>query len=189
MIPYLMILRMVPVPPNWTVNLACPHLGVDIVTFWLAAFLGILGLSAIHTTIGSGLDQMTSSDDIHLLSWHNFFAFCAVLCGAVLPITLRRRWESEVAEIEDDSGDQSRPQIRELSTLPTILFDATDIDNYDPEAPIGSLGLIGIGRSHFATQVLSLNADPSLLAPGHDRQRRATSFDYVDLVPMDRWRP
>ena len=44
--------RMAPLPPHWVLNLACPHLGIPIPPFWASAFLGIMGVSVIHTTIG-----------------------------------------------------------------------------------------------------------------------------------------
>ncbi|KAG8884760.1 hypothetical protein FRB97_003281 [Tulasnella sp. 331] len=195
MIPYLMILRMVPVPPNWTVNLACPHLGVDIVTFWIAAFLGILGLSAIHATIGSGLDQMTSSDDFHLLSWRNVIAFAAVLMGALVPIILKWRWRAEVAAIEGVSERhemlmEEAPQIRELSTLSTVIFEATDFDEIAPDTPIGSLGLMNVGRTPVTAEFWPERRLSLLLAPSaQSHDRRGTGFEYVDQVSGESWRP
>ncbi|KAG8992068.1 hypothetical protein FRB94_013388 [Tulasnella sp. JGI-2019a] len=195
MIPYLMILRMVPVPPNWTVNLACPHLGVDIVTFWIAAFLGILGLSAIHATIGSGLDQMTSSDDFHLLSWQNAFAFATVLFGAILPIILKRRWREELNEIEgvlssqEHEMSESTPQTQELSTLSTVIFEATDFDAIPPDTPIGSLGLMNVGRTPATAEFWPDRRISLLLQPvdrGHDR--RWASFDHMNMASAESFR-
>lgn len=60
-----------PLPPHWVVNVVAPHLGISIYHFWLSTFFGIAGVSYIHTTIGTTLDQMTSSEDFHLISWGN----------------------------------------------------------------------------------------------------------------------
>src|ERR1700722_20146517 len=72
-ISFLVVLRIAPLPPHWIINILCPHLGIGLVPFWLSTFLGVLGVSVILTTIGGGLDDMTSEDDFHLISWRNFF--------------------------------------------------------------------------------------------------------------------
>ncbi|ORY86652.1 snare associated Golgi protein-domain-containing protein [Leucosporidium creatinivorum] len=71
LISYLIVLRIAPLPPHWVVNVVAPHLGISIWTFWISTFFGIAGVSYIHTTIGTTLDQMTSSNDFHLISWQN----------------------------------------------------------------------------------------------------------------------
>ena len=56
---YLIVLRIAPFPPHWVVNVIAPHLGIGLLPFWVSTFLGILGVSVIHTTIGEKLDQMS----------------------------------------------------------------------------------------------------------------------------------
>ncbi|KAJ7494588.1 hypothetical protein B0H11DRAFT_908791 [Mycena galericulata] len=89
MISFLIVLRIAPLPPHWVVNLIAPHVGISIPVFWISTALGILGVSVIHTTIGGGLDEMTSSDDFHLISWKNFFGLSAVVVGVMIPVGLR----------------------------------------------------------------------------------------------------
>ncbi|KAF9474669.1 hypothetical protein BDN70DRAFT_884553 [Pholiota conissans] len=89
MISFLIVLRIAPLPPHWVVNVVCPHVGIGIVPFWISTALGIMGVSVIHTTIGGGLDQMTSADDFHLISWRNFFGLAAVVVGVMIPVGLR----------------------------------------------------------------------------------------------------
>ena len=79
--------RISPLPPHWTLNLLAPHLGISLWKFWVSTFFGqhlsldseplrltwwpsagIAGVTYIHTSIGTALDQMTSSDDFHLIS-------------------------------------------------------------------------------------------------------------------------
>ncbi|KAL1756752.1 hypothetical protein FB107DRAFT_260675 [Schizophyllum commune] len=106
-ISFLIVLRIAPLPPHWVVNVVCPHVGIGIVPFWLSTGLGILGVSVIHTTIGGGLDEMTSADDFHLISWKNFFLLSAVVVGVMIPVGLRYWFRREVADlqvIEEEPG-------------------------------------------------------------------------------------
>jgi len=100
MLSFLIVLRIAPLPPHWVVNVVCPHVGIRLVPFWMSTFLGILGVTVIHTTIGGGLDDMTSAEDFHLISWKNFFGLGAVAIGVMIPVGLRYwfRREEEVVE-------------------------------------------------------------------------------------------
>lgn len=46
------IYRIAPLPPHWVVNVVAPHLGIGVIPFWASTFLGIMGVTVIHTTIG-----------------------------------------------------------------------------------------------------------------------------------------
>jgi len=109
MLSFLIILRIAPLPPHWVVNVVCPHVGIRLVPFWMSTFLGILGVTVIHTTIGGGLDDMTSAEDFHLISWKNFFGLGAVAIGVMIPVGLRywfRREEEVVEEYVIECGDE-----------------------------------------------------------------------------------
>jgi len=111
LISFLIVLRISPLPPHWVVNVVCPHVGIGIVPFWVSTFLGILGVSVIHTTIGGGLDDMTSADDFHLISWRNFLGLSAVVVGVLIPVGLRYYFKREFASATDvglinESGDE-----------------------------------------------------------------------------------
>jgi len=107
MISFLIVLRIAPLPPHWVVNVVCPHVGIGIAPFWISTALGILGVSVIHTTIGGGLDDMTSPDDFHLISWRNFFGLAAVVVGVMIPVGLRYWFRREVEEVvEEESSDE-----------------------------------------------------------------------------------
>jgi uncharacterized membrane protein YdjX (TVP38/TMEM64 family) len=88
-ISFLIVLRIAPIPPHWVLNIVCPHVNINLVPFWISTFFGVLGVSVIHTTIGGGLDQMTSADDFHLISWRNFLGLSAVVVGVMIPVGLR----------------------------------------------------------------------------------------------------
>lgn len=105
LISYLIVLRIAPLPPHWVVNVLCPHLGIGIVPFWISTWLGILGVTVIHTTIGGSLDEMTSAADFHLISWKNFFMLAAVVVGVMIPVGLRYFFKRELATVVDVEAD------------------------------------------------------------------------------------
>jgi hypothetical protein len=98
---FLIVLRIAPLPPHWVVNIICPHVGIGLVPFWVSTFLGVFGVSVIHTTIGGGLDEMTSADDFHLLSWRNFLLLSSVVVGVLIPVGLRYYLRRRVGGAED----------------------------------------------------------------------------------------
>jgi uncharacterized membrane protein YdjX (TVP38/TMEM64 family) len=109
MISFLIVLRIAPLPPHWVVNIVCPHVGIGIRPFWITTALGIFGVTVIHTTIGGGLDDMTSADDFHLISWRNFFGLASIVVGVLVPVGLRYWFRKEVetvtATVEEEDGD------------------------------------------------------------------------------------
>lgn len=109
MLSFLIVLRIAPLPPHWVVNVVCPHVGIRLVPFWVSTFLGILGVTVIHTTIGGGLDDMTSAEDFHLISWKNFFGLGAVAVGVMIPVGLRYWFRTEEEGVEEyaiECGDE-----------------------------------------------------------------------------------
>jgi len=114
-ISFLIVLRIAPLPPHWVVNIICPHVGIGLVPFWTSTFLGVFGVSVIHTTIGGGLDEMTSADDFHLLSWRNFLLLSSVVVGVLIPVGLRYYLRRGVGSIDDieavSEGGHSEDQI------------------------------------------------------------------------------
>lgn len=101
MISFLIVLRIAPFPPHWVVNVVCPHVGIGVVPFWTSTWLGIFGVTVIHTTIGGSLDDMTSPEDFHLISWKNFFLLSAVVIGAMIPVGLRYFFKRQLASVAD----------------------------------------------------------------------------------------
>lgn len=140
MISFLIVLRIAPLPPHWVVNVVCPHVGIGIVPFWFSTALGILGVSVIHTTIGGGLDDMTSADDFHLISWRNFFGLAAVVVGVMIPVGLRYwfRGEADRAVEEPESDEESDtivavgPRVVAKKAT-TVVTDETYSDEDDDE--------------------------------------------------------
>ncbi|KAH9972707.1 hypothetical protein BGW80DRAFT_1437420 [Lactifluus volemus] len=102
LIPFLIVLRIAPLPPHWVINVLSPHLGIGLIPFWCSTFLGIFGVTVIHTSIGGGLDEMTSAADFHLISWRNFLTLAAVVVGAMIPVGIRYVFSREVADVGDE---------------------------------------------------------------------------------------
>ncbi|KAG6336363.1 hypothetical protein ID866_2720 [Astraeus odoratus] len=105
-ISFLIVLRIAPLPPHWVINVVCPHVGIGLVPFWTSTWLGVFGVTVIHTTIGSGLDEMTSAADFHLISWKNFLLLSAVVVGVLIPVGLRYYFKREIASVADVENGQ-----------------------------------------------------------------------------------
>ena len=54
---YIIVLRLLPVAPFWLINLALGLIDIPLATFVVASFLGILPVSLIFASIGSGLNE------------------------------------------------------------------------------------------------------------------------------------
>jgi uncharacterized membrane protein YdjX (TVP38/TMEM64 family) len=102
LIPFLIVLRIAPLPPHWVINVLAPHLGIGLIPFWCSTFLGIFGVTVIHTSIGGGLDEMTSAADFHLISWRNFLTLAAVVVGAMIPVGIRYVFAREAEDVSDE---------------------------------------------------------------------------------------
>ncbi|KAI9001542.1 oxalate transporter [Trametes punicea] len=149
-ISFLIVLRIAPFPPHWVVNVLCPHVGIGIVPFWISTFLGIFGVTVIHTTIGGSLDDMTSPEDFHLISWKNFLGLSAVVVGVMIPVGLRYYFkreiatvadverEAEVAEAQEEGGDrllaEGPPAVSPKGkTAPLIMLSDDESELYSDE--------------------------------------------------------
>ncbi|WFD44501.1 hypothetical protein MPSI1_003169 [Malassezia psittaci] len=98
---YMSLLRMMPVPPDFMLNIMAPHLGVEIKLFWLSCFLGVISMTLIHTAIGEELSEMTSSDDFRFFSVKNMAIMLCIGAAIILPTLLKRYVQSP-----EDSLDQ-----------------------------------------------------------------------------------
>jgi hypothetical protein len=111
MISFLIVLRIAPLPPHWVVNIICPHVGIGLVPFWVSTALGIFGVTVIHTTIGGGLDEMTSADDFHLISLRNFLGLGAIVVGVMIPVGLRYWFRGQVQNVAEEEEDEEAAQV------------------------------------------------------------------------------
>ncbi|KAK4047316.1 hypothetical protein OIV83_005494 [Microbotryomycetes sp. JL201] len=106
LVSYLIVLRIAPLPPHWVVNVVAPHLGISVWHFWISTFFGIAGVSYIHTTIGTTLDQMTSSSDFHLISWQNGLGLGGIIVAVLIPVMLRRLYRKDLEQAAQDPVDE-----------------------------------------------------------------------------------
>ncbi|PWN36188.1 uncharacterized protein FA14DRAFT_107597, partial [Meira miltonrushii] len=90
MMSYMIVIRMMPLPPHNVVNIMAPHLGIGIPLFWTSTFFGIFAVSVIHVTIGEKLDQMTSADDFHLFSFRNVLLLGGVIAAVLTPVIIKK---------------------------------------------------------------------------------------------------
>jgi uncharacterized membrane protein YdjX (TVP38/TMEM64 family) len=116
LIPFMILLRLSPLPPHWVVNILCPHLGIGIMPFWSSTFLGVLGVTVIHTRIGQTLDEMTSAKDFHLISWRNFFGLAAIVVGVLIPVGLRFYFRKDAIAVEQAQTVDERLQLSQDDT-------------------------------------------------------------------------
>ncbi|KAE8259780.1 hypothetical protein A4X13_0g787 [Tilletia indica] len=140
---YLIIIRMMPLPPHNVVNLLSPHLGISIPHFWISTALGIFAVSFIHTTIGEKLDDMASSDDFNLLSGRNALLFAGVCCAVLIPVFLRKRTPvAPLEEAEDAPGAVRLPD--------------DDADGGQPATTAGRVASLGRSILGMGTRRLGL---------------------------------
>lgn len=116
-------------------NVAAPHLGIGIVPFWFSTFLGIMGVSVIHTTIGGtsltsfprcirslitppfvtgGLDEMTSAKDFKLISWKNFLGLSGIVVAVLIPVGIRYWFRGDIASIEETEREADEEELEGL---------------------------------------------------------------------------
>ncbi|KIY69068.1 hypothetical protein CYLTODRAFT_373470 [Cylindrobasidium torrendii FP15055 ss-10] len=142
MLSFLIVIRIAPLPPHWVVNVICPHVGIGIIPFWISTAAGIFGVSVIHTTIGAGLDNMSSAEDFHIISWKNFFGLSAVVIGVLIPVGLRHWFSRQAAEIA--AGPEETEPVEEdriLAVGPTaqakakgVLLSQQEVEQYYDES-------------------------------------------------------
>ncbi|KIK62387.1 hypothetical protein GYMLUDRAFT_164681 [Collybiopsis luxurians FD-317 M1] len=134
LISYLIVLRIAPLPPHWVVNVVAPHVGIGIRVFWISTALGIFGVTVIHTTIGGGLDEMTSADDFHLISWKNFLGLFAIVVGVMVPVGLRY-WFKRGGVTADVEGMATEDSAVGTSGVPrsATAADGTTVFVFDDE--------------------------------------------------------
>ncbi|KAK0544528.1 hypothetical protein OC846_006042 [Tilletia horrida] len=106
---YMVIIRMMPVPPDSVLNLLAPHLGISIPLFWTSAVGGIFAVSFVHVTIGEKLDDMASSDDFHLLSFRNVMLSIGVCVAVMIPVLIRKKAPVAPLEDEEEVDGDGRP--------------------------------------------------------------------------------
>lgn len=86
---YLIFLRLVPMTPNWFLNLASPVLNIPILKFIISIFIGLMPYHFICVRAGSILSQLQSVDDIFNLGVMIQLLLLSFL--SVLPIIIKKK--------------------------------------------------------------------------------------------------
>jgi uncharacterized membrane protein YdjX (TVP38/TMEM64 family) len=64
---YLLVLRLVPIFPFWLINLVPALVGVRLLTYVLATFLGILPGTFVFASLGNGLGSLVEEPDLAII--------------------------------------------------------------------------------------------------------------------------
>ena len=171
LISFLIVLRIAPFPPHWVVNVVCPHVGIGVVPFWVSTWLGIFGVTVIHTTIGGSLDDMTSPEDFHLISWKNFFLLSAVVVGAMIPVGLRYFFKRQLATVADVEAAAEEAQEQEDNNGDVVIARGPLVDTLrNKAAPLILLSddEDGLSSEGDSDEDVVLEAGPALVIKDDD---------------------
>jgi len=86
---FLLSLRLLPISPNWAVNMCCGVLDVPITTFFLTVLIGLMPYNYICVTTGVILSKLTSINDI--FTWTTMLQMSGVALMATLPAFLSKK--------------------------------------------------------------------------------------------------
>lgn len=155
MLSYLIVIRMMPLPPHNVVNILAPHLGIGVPLFWTSTFFGIFAVSTIHVTIGEKLDQMTSADDFHLFSVRNVLLLGGVMVAVLIPVAVRKyspaaRSPLEEEEVEGRRGRVRLPDDEDANGVDDDAAVRNAFDSDDDEDELPRVRLQGASRQSFS---------------------------------------
>jgi uncharacterized membrane protein YdjX (TVP38/TMEM64 family) len=92
---YLLVLRLVPIFPFWLVNIVPAFLGMRLVSYVVATFLGILPGTAVIASIGNGVGEILEAGerpDLSIVFAPEVLGPLVALAALVLSTTLYKRW-------------------------------------------------------------------------------------------------
>mgnify|MGYP001427650461 FL=1 len=91
---YLLVLRLIPLFPFFVVNLVPAFLGVRLVTYFVATFIGITPATFVFATVGAGLDSLFDSGEeftaAGILTPEIILALVGLAALALLPVAYKR---------------------------------------------------------------------------------------------------
>lgn len=86
---YLIFLRLVPMTPNWFLNIASPIVNIPLLPFAISIFVGLMPYHFICSRAGSIISSIESMDDI--FSWSVILQLLFLAALSVVPIIIKRR--------------------------------------------------------------------------------------------------
>lgn len=90
---FLLSLRLLPISPNWAVNMCCGVLDVPIGTFFITVLVGLMPYNYICVTTGVILAKLTSINDI--FTWTTMLQMTGVAAMATVPAFLMEHKKHE----------------------------------------------------------------------------------------------
>ena len=81
-----MSLRVLPISPNWAMNICCGVLDVPILTFFLTVLIGLMPYNYICVTTGVLVSKLTSISEI--FTWTTMIQMTGIAVMAILPAFL-----------------------------------------------------------------------------------------------------
>lgn len=86
---YILTLRLIPIIPFWVVNIVAALVGVELPTFMLSTFIGIIPLTIIYVSLGESLGSMFDAEQVSslsiLLQPHILFPLLVLSSLSILP--------------------------------------------------------------------------------------------------------
>lgn len=98
MLSYMTMLRMMPFPPHFLVNIMAPHLNIPLFTFWLSTLLGVCCSTLVYTAVGDQLGQLAGPQAFRLFTWRNAMLMTLVIIAVTLPGLLKSRVQAPEAQ-------------------------------------------------------------------------------------------
>eukprot|EP00029_Vermamoeba_vermiformis_P008676 TRINITY_DN4129_c0_g1_i1.p1 TRINITY_DN4129_c0_g1~~TRINITY_DN4129_c0_g1_i1.p1 ORF type:complete len:256 (-),score=35.55 TRINITY_DN4129_c0_g1_i1:54-821(-) len=90
---YMIFLRIVPVVPQWLVNIASPLINVPLYTFMPAIFFGLMPYNFICAQAGGLLAELKSTNDVFGVS--TILKLSAIAIAALLPLLLKKKLKKD----------------------------------------------------------------------------------------------
>ncbi|WFD19723.1 hypothetical protein MCAP1_001959 [Malassezia caprae] len=97
MLSYLTMLRMMPIPPHFLVNIMAPHLGIPLPTFWLSTLGGVCCSTLVYTAVGEELGRLAGPHAFRFFTWRNGMLAVLIFIAATLPGLLKSRIQAPEA--------------------------------------------------------------------------------------------
>lgn len=90
---FLIFIRVIPMTPNWFLNIALPFLNIPLLKFAISIFIGLMPYHFICVRAGSIISTLESKSDI--FSWNVLIQLTVLSFISILPIIIKRRFLSQ----------------------------------------------------------------------------------------------
>jgi uncharacterized membrane protein YdjX (TVP38/TMEM64 family) len=100
---YMIFLRITPILPNWFINIASPHLGVPLETYFLGTLIGGIPPSFFHVYGGLFLQQVVSIRDVSFFNFKIAIGLILLAIMSILPVILRKRYKKQLLSLDSTS--------------------------------------------------------------------------------------